>query len=147
MKFFSLCVLISFSLSASSQVPADAPLPTNGESTAAPAIVDPPPVQDKQEFSNDIDDFEKKLSKEVPPEKPGRPATGEHATEKARAQMKKQLNQDAPPETGIAKHKKEKAAKRAEAKKTAKSKKGKKAAKSSAKKPAKKSPKKKKTAE
>lgn len=142
MKFFSLCVLISFSLSASSQVPADAPLPTNGESAVAPPAVDAPPVQNKQEFSNDIDDFEKKISKEVPPEKPGRPTAGDHAAEKARAQMKKQLSEDAPPETGIARHKKEMAAKRAEAKKAAKSKKGKK----SAKKPAKKLPKKKKSA-
>jgi hypothetical protein len=88
-----LLVMTSF---AHAQVSEDAGLPSNGES-APPPVMDAPPVENPKEFNQDIDDFENKISKEVPAAN-GASAKGvAHKTdsaEKARGEMKKAMQAD-----------------------------------------------------
>jgi hypothetical protein len=122
MKLLSLVLFTLLAYGAHAQVPADAGLPSTGESSVASPPPDAPPVQNPKEFNQDLDDFEKKISKEVPPENGSSAAGADKNAEKARAKMKEAHDNGgeppAPPKSGIAAHKEAMAAKKATAKKS-----------------------------
>ena len=100
---FVFAVMTSISHApANAQVKEDSGLPSGGENSPPVSIDSAPPVESSKEFNQDVDDFEKKISKEVPPTspKPGNVANPSNAAspgnaaEKARATMKKSHDQN-----------------------------------------------------
>ncbi|MGZ3721640.1 MAG: hypothetical protein ACXVA9_01835 [Bdellovibrionales bacterium] len=124
MKLSNAIILLVFAImtvAAHAQVTEDSGLPSGGEnSPPPPSIQDAPPVENAKEFNQDIDDFEKKISKEVPPAagkggakapafgaQPGAAPTGEpsvkgamDSTKKAREAMKKAHDENSAADAG-----------------------------------------------